>query len=84
MPEITCRVDAHQVRTGDILDITRRVVTQVRTDGVTVTLHFGPHHRIETGHDDPVRVRRHVREEHVAVDTVDDGHVWYVEKSRPY
>jgi hypothetical protein len=84
VPEITCRVDAHQVRTGDILDITRRVVTQVRTDGVTVTLHFGPHHRIETGHDDPVRVRRHVREEHVAVDTVDDGHVWYVEKSRPY
>jgi hypothetical protein len=84
VPEIVKPVAAHTVRAGDVLDLTGRPVAQVQTDGVTVTLHFGPHHRIETGHDDPVRVRRHVREEHVAVDTVDDGHVWYVEKSRPY
>jgi hypothetical protein len=84
VPDIIRRVDAREVRTGDVLDLTRRVVTHTRTDGETVTLHCGPNHRILTAHDAPVRVRRHVREEHVTVDTADDGHVWYVEKGRPY
>jgi len=84
VPEAIKRVDAREVRTGDILDLTRRVVTQTETDGTTVTLHCGPNHRILTAHDAPVRVRRHVREEHLDVDTASDAHIWYVEKARPY
>jgi len=84
VPEIIRRVDADEVRTGDILDLARRVVTQTQTDGETVTLHCGPNHRVLMPHYSRVWVRRHVREEHVAVDTADDGHVWYVEKTRPY
>jgi len=84
VPETVKRVAAREVRTGDILDLTQRVVTQTETDGVTVTLHCGLNYRILTAHDAPVRVRRYVREEHHAVDTADAGHVWYVEKTRPY
>jgi len=85
MPLSIMRVDAHRVRMGDILDLTGRVVTQAHTDGDTVTLHCGPNHRVLTGHAALVRVRRHVREEHLPADPPPDhGHIWYVEKARAY
>jgi hypothetical protein len=84
MPLSVRRVDAHQVRMGDILDISGRVVTQARSDGDTVTIHCGPSHRILTDHSAPVRVRRQVREVHIDEDPDDTGHVWCVEKTRPY
>jgi hypothetical protein len=78
------RVDAHRVKMGDILDLNGRVVTQAGTDGETVTIHCGPNHRILTDHSAPVRVRRRIREVILDEDPDADGHVWYVEKTRPY
>ena len=77
-------IDALAVRTGDVHDLTGRVVTQTRSDGDTVTLHFGPHMRIELPSWSRVRIRRNVREVSVDTETADHGHVWFVEGRRPY
>lgn len=85
MPEPR-RVAATDVRTGDILRTTGRVIVQVRVENHHVILSHGPRHYVAVFADDPVWVIRPSREEHIRddVDTADRGHTWYVEARRPY